>query len=163
MRQGCSGFTLVELLIVIALIGIAAGIATINFSQLTKKTNIEKQTKELFSDLNDARLKSIYTKKRHSIVLQSNSYVFKEYSSVNEDRSAGMPLLSKTVSNTMTTENGGSLANVIIEFDIRGFTYDFNTIRMNPVNSGAAYDCVLISDARTNMGQMGSGNVCSQK
>lgn len=162
MRHACRGFSLVELIIVIAIFGIAASIATLNFNQMTRKAQIEKQTKELFSDINNARLQSVYMKKRHRIVFQPNSYVFKEYSSLNEiDSAATKVLFSKNVSNQMTTKSGDSINP--IDFDIRGYTYNYNTIMFNPINSGAAFDCIVISDARTNMGQMGSGNVCNQK
>lgn len=160
------GFSLVELMIVIAIIGIGLGAATLNFSQWIKKTNIEKQTRELFGDLNEARLKSIYMKKRHSIVVYTNSYVFKEYSSENENRFAGKTIYTKNTAYQMTTKTGASVADgPVVEFDIRGFTVvpSNNTFRINPVNSGAAFDCVIISDSRTNLGQMGSGNVCNQK
>lgn len=165
MKLGNKGFSLIELLVVIALIAIGLSVSTLNFSQWVKKNSIEKQTKELFTDLNDARVKSIYLKKRHSIVFQPNSYIFKEYSSLNDHRVTGGELLStKSISNQMTKEDGtSSIADVIIEFDIRGLTYDNNTIRFNPINSGAAYDCIVISEARTNLGQMGTGNVCNQK
>ena len=159
-----SGFSLVELLIVIAIIGIGLAVATLNFNQWIKKTNIEKQTRELFGDLNEARLKSIYTKKRHSIVLNPSNYVFKEYSSENENKANGKVLFSKNTAYQMTTKTGTALDGNIVEFDIRGFlVVGNNTIMVNPVSSGAAFDCVIISDSRTNLGQMGSDDVCNQK
>lgn len=165
MKLGIKGFSLIELLIVIAVIAIAAGAATLNFNQWVRKANIEKQTRELFGDLNEARLKSIYMKKRHSIVLYSNSYVFKEYSSENEDKTNGRTLYTKNTTYQMKTEDGAVLDGNIVEFDIRGFTVfpSNNTYRIDPINSGAAFDCVIIADSRTNLGQMGSGNACKQK
>lgn len=159
-----NGFTLIELLIVITIIGIGAGIATMNFNSYVKKSNIEKQTKELFADLNEARLKAIYVKKRHSIVMNPYNYVFKIYSSENESNSGGNTIYSKNTLNLMTTKTGAALDGNIFEFDTRGFLVGTtNTIRINPVSSGAAFDCVIISDSRTNLGQMGSGNACNQK
>ncbi|MBI2353485.1 MAG: prepilin-type N-terminal cleavage/methylation domain-containing protein [Deltaproteobacteria bacterium] len=167
MKLGNKGFSLIELIIVIAVLGIGAAIATLNFNQWVRKANIEKQAKELLTDLNDARLQSVYTKKRHSVVFQPNSYVFKEYSSLNEDtEDGGRVITSKNVANQMTTLSGGSLADSIIEFDIRGFTSDWNTVRINPAYSGAAYDCIVVSNARTNLGKIeksGSSDVCNQK
>jgi prepilin-type N-terminal cleavage/methylation domain-containing protein len=158
------GFSLIELIVVIAIIAISASLATLNFNQWVKKSNIERQTKELFSDLNEARLKSMYMKKRHSIVFQPTSYIFKVYSTDNDDRvSGGEKVYSKTTANQMTKASGNSLADRIIEFDIRGFTSDVETISFNPINSGAGFDCIVISNGRTNLGQMGSGNVCIQR
>lgn len=165
MRLGTKGFSLIELLIVIAIVGIAAGVATLNFRQWVQKANIEKQTRELFGDLNEARLKSIYMKKRHSIVLYPNSYLFKEYSSENEYKTNGRTLYTKNTTYQIKTEAGTALNGNIVEFDIRGFTVvpSNNTYRIDPINSGAAFDCVIIGDSRTNLGQMGSGNECKQK
>jgi len=164
MKLGNRGFSLIELIIVIAVIAIGSSIATMNFNQWMKKSNIEQETRELYSDLNEARLQSIYTKRRHSIVLKTtNNYVLKQYSSLNEATTAGTELQSKTTKNQMTKENGDAFdADTLVLFNTRGFTSNVNTIRINPMNV-AAFDCVIISEARTNLGKMGTSNVCSQK
>lgn len=157
------GFSLVEMLVVIAIMGIAAAIATLNFTQMRTKSNIEKETRELFSDINEARLQSIYTKKRHSIVFPTaNNYVLKQYSTLNERSEFGTVLQTKTTNYAMTKTDGSALvADRLVLFDIRGFTSNVETIRFNPINT-AAFDCILISVARTNLGKMGTGNVCNQ-
>lgn len=160
--QGNRGFSLVELMIVVAIIGISAAIATLNFNQWTKKTNIEKQARELHADLNDARMQSVFLKKRHRIIMQPTSYLFKRYSSENEASAAGQTLSNKTVSYQMTTAAGGNIADIFFEFDTRGFTSNLNTIRVNPASVGAAFDCVVISNTRTNLGRMEGAN-CVQK
>ena len=166
MKSTNNGFSLVELLIVIAIIGIGASIATLNFNQWIRKSNIEKETRELYSDLNEARLQSIYTKKQHGIVIETATrYVLKKYSSPNEAPAAGSIRQTKTTKNAMTKDDGTALAaDTRILFNIRGFTSNAfgNTIRFNPINL-AAFDCIIISEARTNLGKMGTGNVCSQK
>lgn len=163
MLLGRKGFSLVELIIVIAIIGIASGIATLNFNQWKKKTSVEKETRELYSDLNEARLQSIYTKKRHSIAfLTANSYALKQYSSLNEATAGGTIRQTKTTQNTMTQKDGTALTLDSVFFNIRGFTSDNKTIRFNP-SDVAAFDCIIVSASRTNLGKMGTGNVCIQK
>lgn len=156
------GFSLVELVIVIAIIGILLSIGTIAFNDWTKKYNIEKQTKELFSVINDARLRSIHSKKRHGIVLNPSQYVMRNYSSENENRLAGRTILTKTVQYPlMKNSGGGTLAGDLFIFDTRGFIDNGVgiTILVNPANSGAAQDCIVLSEGRTNMGKLSNG-VC---
>lgn len=166
MKATRNGFSLVELIIVIAIIGIGASIATLSFNQWVRKSNIEKETRELLSDLNEARLQSVYTKKQHGIAFQTaNSYVLKEYSSLNESSAGGLIKETKTTKYTMTKKDGTAIsANTLILFDTRGALSNTMgyTFRFNPIDV-AAFDCVVISEARTDLGKMGTGNVCSKK
>lgn len=157
---GCTmnktGFSLIELIVTMAIIGTLLAIVSLDFHSMQKKSQIESKTREIYNDLNEARLNSIYQKKIHRIVFQPNSYVMKRYSSENEDRTdGGTVLYTKNTSYQLSRVNGGSIADIYYEFDLRGFTAGVtnNTVYVNPVNSGAMFDCVVIHIARTNMGQ----------
>ncbi|HEY4745506.1 MAG TPA: type II secretion system protein [Desulfuromonadaceae bacterium] len=164
------GFSLIELLVVIVLIGIVLTIATLNFSSMNRKAGIERETRELLTDLNTARLDSVYRKQRHAIIFQPNSYIMKRYSSQDEsdqyggDTTTGI-VLSKTLPYQITKESGSSLADYPTVFDIRGFVSNVGgnfTIRVNPSYSGAAFDCIVISVGRTNIGTMQGGSCVQQ-
>jgi prepilin-type N-terminal cleavage/methylation domain-containing protein len=145
-----AGFTVIELLVVIAIIGALLSIGSINFSNWQRKSQIESRTREIFNDFNEARLNSIYMKRRHSLVFEPDTYVMKRYSSENEKRTTGGTVLVSKKSSYLTSIKDGT---TIFEFDIRGFTDDLDTIYVNPVASGAVFDCIVISDGRTNMGR----------
>jgi type II secretion system protein H len=162
------GFALIELMVVIVIIGLLLAIVTLNFSDWQRKTQIEKQTRELYTDINTARTEAIFRKKIHRITFQPGSYVFKRYSTENEPYTAGTVLLTKNFVNQLALENGGSIADRSLEFNMRGMTTGANvsssnfTLRVNPVGTSAMVDCVIIHVARTNMGKMENGSCISK-
>jgi type IV fimbrial biogenesis protein FimT len=72
--MGQRGFTLVEMLVVVSIIGILLAIATLQFNQYTMKANIEKQVRTMYADLMNARAQAIMQKVDRSFVV-SNTQV----------------------------------------------------------------------------------------
>ena len=171
-----AGFSLVELIVVMAIIGILFSILTLNFNSMNRKAKIEQIARELVADLNMARSESIFRGKPHSLVINptATGYIFRRYSSLDEDRSSTAPnpatattppygvIMTKNVSYGLTQGAGTPFTDPIFMFDRNGFTTDLNTIRVNLVDSGAAFDCVVVSASRTNIGRMEGGS-CVQK
>ena len=161
-----SGFSLIELIILIAVMGIMMSIATINFQSWQVKNRVEGQTREILADLNDARTNAFTQKKQFGIVFQPNNYVIKSYSSASE---AAAPLTAGT---TVTTKNmkygltkaGASIVDTPVVFETTGITFDWYTIFVNQssANQSAAVNCIVISTARVNMGKI-NGTVCEFK
>ncbi len=158
-----SGFSLIELIIVIAIMGIAMAIATLNFHSWQVKNRVEGQTREIFADLNEARTNSFTQKKQHGIVFQPNSYVIMSYSSAS---AAAAPL---TAGNTLATKNmkygltksGASIVDTPVVFETTGITFNWFTIFVNQsgTDQSAAVNCIVISTARVNMGKI-NGTAC---
>jgi type II secretion system protein H len=169
-----AGFSLIELVVAMAIVGVLFTIVTLNFTSMNRKAKIEQTARELAADLNLARSDSIFRGKRHSIVVNATAtgYVFRRYSSLDEVRASTAPnpattagygiLLARNLSYGLAKQAGTSIADRIFEFDRNGFTDDLDTIRVNPVGSGAAFDCVVVSRSRTNIGRMEGGS-CVQR
>jgi len=150
------GFALTELIVVVAIIGILLTIGTMNFHSWIEKSQIERETRELYTDINRMRLDAIHTKKRQSIVLEPNQYVLKNYSTENENRLAGRVIATKAVKYRLS-KPAADFSGALYLCNTRGFMDSGDTIVVNPTGSGASYDCIVLSIGRANMGKMKSG------
>ena len=74
------GFTLVELLIVIALIGIVAGIASSNFKNYRDRTNMREAAREISSDIQHYKQRAVAESVRYRMYFSAgaNNYVIQE-------------------------------------------------------------------------------------
>jgi len=150
-----NGLTLIELMFAIAIIGILLAIGTLDFNQMTRKYAIEAQTREMYSDLVDLRLKAMYKKRAHAAKLTATT--FNAYSSQN---TSGTPIglmytknlkYQITYSNTMAT----------ISFDSHGLTTDLGCICTEPSGNPGGVDSVVFSYmTQFNIGKRSTGGDC---
>ena len=160
-----AGFTLVELMVVIAIMAIIGAISTLSFNSIQAKSKMESQTREIYADLMDARTRAFTRKKVHGIVFQPSSYVMKSYSSEIEYNfpndapvKNGVVVMSKSLKYSITKTNTSTAFtdyNSSILFDITGFTTTATgfTVVVNPVTTSPNLNCLVISAARVNMGK----------
>ncbi len=141
------GFTLVELLIVIAIIGILLAIATLMFSQYTLKANIESQTRKIYTDLMNARSEAIMQKVDRSFSV--NGSQFKIYPTPD---GSGAPISQQTLKFPVTVDNPAA-----ISFDTRGVGSDTATICVNQAGNPAAIDSIIITKTLIQMGKWNGG------
>jgi len=164
LRSKQSGFSLIELLTVIAVIAILLSISSLAFNSWQKKADLEAQTREMRADIVDARARSLQQKKEHRITFQPTSYVMKSYSSENEPRTSGTTVISKNLRYTLTLPT----SNFFTEYDIRGLmTTNASvppdpTIVVTPLTVDSAVNCIVIASSRINIGKM-NGATCEFK
>lgn len=163
MRNDIRGFSLTELMITIVIMSILLGIASLSFNTWQKKYAIENQAKEIMTGLSDLRMRAIHTKSNHVAVLSASptTIAFRSYSAGEPvTLTTGRQISSKTLNYPISNNATSAVACGDIVINSRGYTFDNQTIYILPTNSGAAVDCLVISETRINLGRY-NGTDCS--
>jgi prepilin-type N-terminal cleavage/methylation domain-containing protein len=168
-RKKNKGFTLIELVLVLAIIGTLLAIAGISGTAMLNKYRVESQTKQMYADLMNARVGALSKNRKYFVTPTATQYTIYEDTNPGPDGDGVLQaasdnrvmqvILNGTYAVTMTP--AASVVNTI-NFDQRGLvswslgivsvpTVTQQTIRVT--NSyGAAYDCIDISPMKIRMG-----------
>ncbi|MDD2539921.1 MAG: type II secretion system protein [Desulfuromonadaceae bacterium] len=157
------GFSIIELIVVIGIISILLTLATINFGAWQRKSMVERYTKELYSDVQDARMRAAFTKRVQRIEFGAQKVVFRSF--LNEGDAVGTIVSTKNLplSFTRNTADVPAPSN-FIDFNTRGIMIDPNIqVICFTTTEDAAYDALIITPALTSMGKVTNrGNACAR-
>ncbi|NJD56961.1 MAG: type II secretion system protein [Nitrospirae bacterium] len=153
------GFTLIELMIVVAVVGILAVALGFTYEGWMGRYKVEKATKDLYSDLMTARVNAMTRQRTFFMTLNAANYSMSADANDN-DISDDTPEFSfpKTVEYPLRWGDSPPVApvNQVISFDKRGIMSNMNTISLFVSNTSVDpdYNCIIIARTRINMGKM---------
>lgn len=156
------GFSLAELVIIIAIIGILLSVTALQFIDYIQKGAIERQTKELHADLMTTRTEALTQRSLKRVVVTPTAFSFIS-STLGGGVSSGR--VTKVLSKPVTWSGGSSeKTEMEITFDERGiFSVDSGngtTICVNQSTESAWHDTLVLSTTRIHMGKVSFGGAC---
>lgn len=172
-----AGVTIIELLVVMAIIALLAAIAVPNVSEFVRRNRIQNQTRRIYADLSSMRMMAMNTNRVHFMQfgLANNAYRVLEdtngdglpsattVDTVRLDRKEKPFTWSSTeqVNEPVTTTPAG----LVPTFDTRGFAAATGAIcmlRASGSETGNTTNCIVVSPTRVRMGKIKSGGGCSE-
>lgn len=147
------GFTLVELVLVVSLIGIALAYAGMNLNSMNRKYAAESEIKEIHSILMTARNDATRSNTTRLVILGANQV--QSGIDSNGDGTIDSALQQRTFPMFNIT-----YTNPTISFNHRGITSDNQTIRLTNLPAGVepATDCIKVFITRMSMGKYTGGD-----
>lgn len=155
-----SGFTLIELIVIVVVIGFLMVIATLNFRQMVNKSTIESNSKEIQALLMRARNDASTTNIQRVVTLAPNQIQVTSDTDGDGVFDAGEPTLTYPF-----RQFALQFAISPIVFDRRGIanTVANQTLQVvHPGNVTPMTDCIVVFATRINIGLM-TGGVCAEQ
>jgi prepilin-type N-terminal cleavage/methylation domain-containing protein len=157
-----SGFTLVELVVVIAIISVLLAISTLYFNQWMRNKNAEAEVRQISTDINELRVRAMTTKNRHSITINTSRYSFQNYSTDDLSKCTGGTPYGKTTNVTFKLKKNATDYYVGSCSDVGGDTFEIDQRGMLVGSTGsifldyggsASLDCLILDTVRVNVGK----------
>lgn len=159
------GFTLVEILIVIAIVTILLTMGITSFQGLSEKYRVESETKQLYADLMNARGRAMQRKRVFFVQISGNGYATYEDTSPAPDGDGVLTGADKL------TASANGLNAIVTDLPGAPPGFTFNRDGIASVAAGTIrftsteqpdYDCVTIRPTRIKTGKF-TGGVCVEK
>ena len=169
------GFTMVDILMVVAILGILLGIGFFSYRGMMNRYNVEKQMKEMYVDLMSARIRAMQRNRIHFVTFTSTQYAVYEDTSPTPD---GDGLFSAATDSLVMQKslmpnfpivrspdpNQWSNASPL-QLNAKGLldtsVTTTGTVRVT-VEANGEYDCIAISEIRSSLGKW-DGTQCKAR
>jgi prepilin-type N-terminal cleavage/methylation domain-containing protein len=153
-RPARDGFTLVELVMVLAIAGVLIAIGMLQFSTYTKKSAIEAEVRTMFSDLMTARTQALFEKRDRAVMMTATTFAV--YSSTV---TTVAPVLSRTLPYSVVSN---SMPDPLV-FNSRGIVFGVSnaSICIEPDDNPGGVDSLVISTTRIQIGKRDTGAACN--
>jgi prepilin-type N-terminal cleavage/methylation domain-containing protein len=157
------GFSLIELVVTIAIAGTLLAIGGLIYSSTTRKSSIESQVKTMYSDLTDARSQAFYRKTCRYVTIAGTQFSVYTSSVCGSTAPTSGAIVNRTFSYAVTSNNTDSLC-----FDQRGVasltSSDITAVHgkaicMTP-NQPDILNSIVVSATGIQMGRLNAGGAC---
>lgn len=149
------GFSLLELVVCLAVIGILSAVAHMQFRQWNHRSAIEKQLAMLYGDLMDVRVKALFRKTPRALRIGRDHFAV-----FSSSHTAVPPVTTKKFPYAVSW-SATSKDELIIRYDMKGITDDQVTVCIDPASdTSAVVDSIVISKARDRMAKRDAGKPC---
>lgn len=156
-----NGFTLIEILVSIAIIGILATIATTGFTKLVEKYKVSYQARTMYADIMTARTMAVKKNRVYFINLSTDQYSVYEDTHTPPDGNGTLETASDSLISQKRLDKAITWNDTAtIKFTPRGLCSTLKTVCIYS-SSTPEYDCIKISRTRVALGKLLAQGTCS--
>jgi prepilin-type N-terminal cleavage/methylation domain-containing protein len=162
-----NGFTVIELITVMAIFVILAGISAISIRDWLERYQVEVQTREMYVDLLNARLCALQRNRAVFVILASNQYeIYEDTHSLPDGDGTLQPASDRLVVRKPTRfplKPHLGFGHTTFQFQTNGLVTLDGSIHFNSSVDSLA-DCIVLSSTRIRMGKWnGTTSKCSMR
>jgi prepilin-type N-terminal cleavage/methylation domain-containing protein len=164
MKQ--DGFTLIELIVVIGILAVLMAIAGIYGNAMMVSSQVESQTREMFSDLMNARVSAMQRNRVFFVTLDAGHYAIYEDTFPSPDGNGDLDMANDLLVKQKTTTYAlaTSTTMTFLKFTTCGTCDHLVSVPTNTLHivstANASFDCIVLATTRILMGKW-NGTDCT--